>query len=869
MSNNFQTSSASWAFGLAGGYPDSDDENDANQDQDAMEDIVPTDQGLTNGVLHQGEDNAGSDVGSLFDDENTPDELDRGQGSSVPRPEHDGGDTGNLKDEFVPPPGFYDDVEKDYNQESTSDNPFAGIETTPKARAKKQSPNQKKSPRRSDEVDPDDSPKLKKSRKSLLNQSEDEADDESDPAQGQGAIASLFGSHSHQPANPNAELQAAASLFAQGSGEFSNPTNLQDQHENRSAGIGHRMSNLSLNEEFGEGSAGPSRPSNGFGLVASDTDSSDDESPSPSHRRKKGPIPYHLRTNVERNITGTYVDQDYSGDYDPDEEFKKKQIADAKAKERRRKGKQPKPQKEVVPKLIVRLKFRAIGTVLNLTDGQDNWPEGWSDVDSEEERERLERREARRISAAHVKQDPIEDPAGLLDDLTGHPVARGCKNCRRNRLNCTMVKGGTWPCDQCVEQDFDCEPIIKPKVKGKCNHCTENIDDDEENYCSFEWSALEPHDVCRQCLEKGYDDCIAEIPEDYTTPRIDLDQLAYGPDRKWVSCTHCRAEKKKCSVKSKDDKGPCKLCKRSKIPCTFYDVQRAVSSKIEGKKKVVVEVEPAEAGPSHSRPGQGDRESSPLLTAADFDVDDEEELPQLPRSPSPEIVMEDVHGRKGVFTKITTSFSHPIQFNVQVESECNFCGMPLFGFMGYFEREVHVLRWNNGLGYTELLGGHREESGETVICEACTLARLQMIACEDHDIQPLAREEDLPDMETAAGLLIAAEPHSYDMHQQLQRWCSMCFSLATFQCCTVQPSLGAEDGDEISTLEGCGLRFCNACEVRFREEFHSNSQEMAAAFDQVPKAKGAKDEEMIGQVRADVGFLSGKGLLMKNMEALC
>ena len=53
------------------------------------------------------------------------------------------------------------------------------------------------------------------------------------------------------------------------------------------------------------------------------------------------------------------------------------------------------------------------------------------------------------------------------------------------------------------------------------------------------------------------------------------------------------------------------------------------------------------------------------------------------RSPTPEIEMEDEAGHKGTLTKIMTSFAHPIQFgSIENTSDCNFCELPIFGFVG-------------------------------------------------------------------------------------------------------------------------------------------------------------------------------------------
>ena len=93
--------------------------------------------------------------------------------------------------------------------------------------------------------------------------------------------------------------------------------------------------------------------------------------------------------------------------------------------------------------------------------------------------------------------------------------------------------------------------------------------------------------------------------------------------------------------------------------------------------------------------------------------------------------MEDTDGHKGMLTKIKTSFSHPIHFGaIENTTDCNFCELPIFGFVGLFEKEVHVIRWYSGLGYTEVGGGHAE-NGPTTMCQVCNIGKLYLVYLED------------------------------------------------------------------------------------------------------------------------------------------
>lgn len=140
------------------------------------------------------------------------------------------------------------------------------------------------------------------------------------------------------------------------------------------------------------------------------------------------------------------------------------------------------------------------------------------------------------------------------------------------------------------------------------------------------------------------------------------------------------------------------------------------------------------------------------------------------------------------------------------------------------------------------------------------------MACENHDIQHIFPDDTISSFEeTFADLLEAAE-ESAEIQQQLQRWCLMCFSPARFTCCTRQISLFSTDDAE-SEIDGCGLRLCTSCEIKLREDFNGDTSLMAETLDREEKAK-AEDEDTtdVMVVRADVGFLSREGLLMRNLE---
>jgi hypothetical protein len=556
----------------------------------------------------------------------------------------------------------------------------------------------------------------------------------------------------------------------------------------------------------------------------------------------------------------TYLDSDKTGNYDPSQEarIKSLQLQKAKAaKAAKKKGKgkgKEKVEKDHVMKCIVKLRIKAFGNVRNLTEDEENWPQGWSDIESDYEADTANIREFYRHTTPNPDvQTPIEDAKGEIDDLTGHPAARGCKNCRKEDVDCSMVEGGAYPCDQCEDEECECIPILEPTVKGRCKQCAVDGQD-----CSFEEDPDKA--VCDHCTEHEFI-CEALPPRGYKTPRTSIDDVMYGPDRKHVQCTFCRMEKKRCSLKKKTDKPPCKHCKKNGIGCTFYDLPKTGR-----ESKAVAKAKAKAVGPTEGDAPEVSMPSSSIFSPEDLEDMMREEDNQTSREPTPEIEMEDEAGNKGQLTKVKTSFAHPIKFSTQ-ESDCSFCEMPAFGFVGHFEREVHVIAWYSGLGYTETGGGWCEERGATTMCETCTYARIQITCCPDHEIQAMFEDNETPDFDLLAEELCSAEALE-DRRYQLQRWCSMCFMPARWGCGTVQPAITL-DGSDIETT-GCGLRLCDKCVGDLRDVHGGKVEDLAAEMDLVRPKVSEEDEQtgnLEGKARADVGFLRVGGLMMRNVNA--
>jgi len=556
-------------------------------------------------------------------------------------------------------------------------------------------------------------------------------------------------------------------------------------------------------------------------------------------------IGYSLRAGRDKPIPTTWVDKDDSGNYDPDQEAAYLRSIN---KSRRRK-KKPRP-KQRVEKLIVGFKVQRIGDLRSITDDTDNWPEHWSDATSGDEGYVKILKPLTEIPEVH-RQTPIPDPAGKVSDLTGHPAAAGCVSCRSYLQSCSIVRTGVWPCEECVSDGIrdSCQLITEPKFKRPCQRC-----EFEGIVCDFQTDPKQ-RGPCAQCVAGGNEhSCIAGPMPGRERVRLTMDSLC-GSDRKHVTCTSCRQQKRHCSLKKKEDAPPCTACKRANIGCTFFDVPlprpKSIERKING------------GGASLTGKTQTTLPPHNLFSEADWELSDDDDDGPPQRASTPSFEMADAAGNVGKTKNIWTSFCHPITFNS--ENDCSFCEFPLFGFVGHFEKRVAVIDWYNGLGYSELGGGFIEDERPTCMCNACVSVRLQIMWCEGHQVGPL--NDKGPEQNHDEATMALMDLKGKEAAEELKRWCSFCYSLATYQCCTLNESVSIPEGFESApVLLGCGLRLCDACEIKFRELFGGNVHEMALAFDQEPKPRGNDDDTAQDiLIRADVGFLRSDGLLIRNV----
>ncbi|KAI9869435.1 MAG: hypothetical protein M1813_000224 [Trichoglossum hirsutum] len=428
-------------------------------------------------------------------------------------------------------------------------------------------------------------------------------------------------------------------------------------------------------------------------------------------------------------------------------------------------------------------------------------------------------------SGFSISQPLQNTPTVDLSDFSlGHPESRGCKACFELRIPCPLLEDdSTYPCDNCVEDDCDCELIIPPARKRACENCRKS-----RVKCSYREGGDHSF-ACENCQRKGQK-CFAG-------PDTSNDKLPSGvarfkstPERPCLTCTPCRKGKKWCSLKTRGTEPPCKGCLRGGLECRFERVER------------------------HKDQAAAQRKTEAQST---------ERSPEV-QTPTP-VPIPDASRECGVRMTIKTAFAHPITLNhcpaEDGSDPCHWCDVAAFGIMGIGAVEVEVIRWQDGRGYTEISGGHAGAGVEpSRMCFLCTMERMLICNCEDHTIHPLPnRDPGDFDFEAAFQELLS-DQCSQGTNRSL--WCSVCPSPAFFECRTPQElDLQVDEIVQSPPMAfGCGLLLCETCEQLLTNQYKGDLQAMVSNVE-------SNLHDFPAGLRADVSFLLDEGELMRRMRA--
>ena len=468
------------------------------------------------------------------------------------------------------------------------------------------------------------------------------------------------------------------------------------------------------------------------------------------------------------------------------------------------------------------------GIAFTLPNGDPDWEAWWNSHEPVPESEfRLPGTYHLRDRAALVPLYRDDDDDFGLENVTlGHPAARGCKACFQLGCPCPLLdEGSRYPCALCIEDEIECELIIEPQVKARCNSCSS-----KKIVCPF-GSDGGQRGPCKPCQDASVP-CIAGPKSGRTRmgPSLDAEYVSDANlklGRSFVSCTECRQPTKWCSLENKRERPPCKTCRLSNSACTFEPLNsRAVTRK-------------------HRR-----REISPKPAPSTKST-------TLKRTSSK------AYGQSSLKT-IITKLAHPIYFNYRAkESEipaCHWCDDLVYGLLGLGEVRVEVIDKGDKKGYIEVFGGHRSQGHlPSRMCYSCTLERAVISACGVHELEPIVNMDP--------------EDFAYDIIMEFMmpgmaasapfRWCSVCPSPAFFRCCKkMDAEMVDEEGCEgMGGGNGCGLLLCEYCAVTLVGEHdgHLDALIDAMSIDKANEGYG---------LRADVDFLHPAGELVRRVAAV-
>lgn len=601
--------------------------------------------------------------------------------------------------------------------------------------------------------------------------------------------------------------------------------------------------------------------------------------------RMQSVAPYDFRPSVRdgnRVFVTTWQDRDQSGDYNPQNEGKQPDRREGRRPVLRRKdspngdgdagGRERHSNRVRLSILAARQKGKSIVVSLAMTSDAaktlastipDHWPAETCNFLSDEFTLPLGGRRTRRTRCEEevpYRWGPsagvtIPDPLKREPDLAGHPAARGCVECRRTGGFCPLLsEGSSWPCHICVDGNVHCELLTPPVVRATCETCRT-----QKKACSYVHDRSDPTQPCNRCVDSG-SHCVAgpsfdgireriDIDRDYTRPRL-LDPQG----RKYISCTSCRSHNKKCSLKKKEDIPPCDGCLESNNPCTFDRVQR-IPAKSDRHRKLVV----------HSSVITNSTKASQMADDAASEV--------MP--PGAQM--------------INTSLCHPVAFLEDEVGRCDWCSdgsdglhNSKFGILGHGWEDVMVkLSAEYGdRAFDEICGGHAAQGvSNTAMCSECSMKRVQIIRCEEHEMQVLtelyksSQQDEVLTPESLDGIDFAGPYQRLEdgTLEPTDKFCDLCPSLAMFKCCTIQDcdAWGTPLCSELPEAQGCGLALCEDCNVCHDHLIGAEDNALDELIKAILQEKeaGVPDQDAMWHmgIRADAELLLADGFLIRHM----
>lgn len=490
---------------------------------------------------------------------------------------------------------------------------------------------------------------------------------------------------------------------------------------------------------------------------------------------------------AKSTFTRTWLDDDKTGLYDPAEEQRKLRQRPKRAKPLLKAGFKPwnlsesdeesdapiEPMQEELPRVSVILRFESEVGRAAFQKHVNGLPAKSEASDELFGERRLRRRESG-VRLSHAFRDgPTKTkklPDGLPEDLTGHPIARGCWECFAIGIRCPLLDDPrAWPCTTCHDDGNECELITPPIYKRTCEHCKS-----KRLGCSYTYT-LDHDGPCEECSRTGWS-CVAGPAKETIRERISYDrdwendpwQAPKTPKvKKLPSCRRCRERGQSCSFSAGDKSEMCTACDMAGQTCLpeFGKAQSSrkrtraqISSKTAAAEETDEEATKAPNVLGHAADDTGhilivessDKQAAeapvaPEQTQTQIYIssessDSDSDIPPPPKKPKTRTQprTQAKAKKEGILETITTKFAHPIAFNHHGDEPCHFCTDPRFAMFGLGAVDVEVIDWHDGRGLQETGGGHRGQGIErTRMCVGCTTMRTLVVLCEGHEFSPL------------------------------------------------------------------------------------------------------------------------------------
>lgn len=488
-----------------------------------------------------------------------------------------------------------------------------------------------------------------------------------------------------------------------------------------------------------------------------------------------GQTKYDLRQKareLKASFSRTWIDDDKTGFYDPKEELRQlrqrpkrpnallkrasfrpwdlDEDDDSESESEARKDRAP----IVRPSLEVKLTFRSEAGKAAFNDLVRNLPAKPEPSEELFSERRLRRRDSGvdfsyLLGAKPTKKSRLSDD--LPEDLTGHPVARGCWECLTIGIRCPLLENERyWPCTTCLDDDHECELLTPPTYKRPCEHCKGKLIG-----CSYTYT-LDHDGPCEECSRTG-GRCVAGPAKEAIRERISYDRdWANDPwqeskppkPKKLPSCRRCRERDQLCSFSAGDKSDVCTSCDMATENC-----QPELGMKSSRKRKRPQAKAATTTGKSNNDYenvswgpdilGENTGRSKPIIigSSSESSSDDSSDTPPPPPPKKNRSKAKHTTKEEGSLETISTKFAHPIRFNYEGQDPCHFCSDIRFSMFGLGSTEVEVVVWNDGRGLDEISGGHRGQGIEsTRMCVSCTTSRIPIVMCGKHKLQPLEGE---------------------------------------------------------------------------------------------------------------------------------